>query len=114
MKGYLLDEIVSGEAVQGNSNRVGFRIKEGATFSSLTASVVKTEQIEDVFVVNMKDLSLVNLKKKNSTSASVSASSPIFPLSCYVHTTHAISDSLGAPPYFELLHEFHLHLDEEY
>ena len=39
---------------------------------------------------------------------------PVLPLSHYAHATHAALASLGAPPDFESLQVFELHLQEEY
>ena len=77
-------------------------LKEGAT-STLMADV-KSEMPEGVFVVDVE----------GSTPATASTSSPSFSLSRYAHATQATLASLGAPPIFEPLRAFQLHLQEEY
>lgn len=62
-------------------------LKEDATFTSLAASVVKTEQAEGIFIVDVEGTFLDEPKENMSTSVSASTSSPIFSFSCYVHAT---------------------------
>ena len=87
MKGCSLDGTVSGGAVLGNSDGVGFHIEGDVTSNSLTAHVVKTEQAEGVFVVDVEGTFPGEPKEKVPISASASTSSPSFPLSRYAFAT---------------------------
>ena len=89
-------------------------LKEGATSSSMADSDVKTEVSEGVYVVDVKGGSLDWPKAKSYASTTVSMSSPVLPLSRYAYATQAAIASSGAPPYFESLWAFELHLHEEY
>ena len=89
-------------------------LKEGATSSSLAPLVVKMEQVESVFVVDVEEAFPSEPREKILASASASTLSPIFPLSRYAKATQAALASLGVPPNFDPLQEFQLHLEEEY
>ena len=62
-------------------------LKDDASSSSLAAPVVKTEQVKNVFVMNVKGTFPGEYEEKVPTSASASMSSPSFPLSRYVQAT---------------------------
>jgi hypothetical protein len=91
-----------------------FVLKEDASFSSLAFLVVKTKQAKGFFIVDVEGNFPNESKEKNSTFTSVSTLSPIFPFSHYFQAIQAIITSLGAPLDFDLMHEFQLHLEEEY
>ena len=87
---------------------------EGANSISLALPMVKTEQEENTFFVDVEGEFPSESKNKVLASASTSTSNPIFPVSHYVQTTQVALASLGATPTFDPLHEFQLHLEEEY
>ena len=90
-----------------------FALKEGTASSSLDASVVKMEQAEGVFVVNVEGTFPCKPKDKVPASTFANNWSPIFPFSRYAQATHAALASLGAPPYFHSLQEFQLHSEKK-
>ena len=61
-------------------------LKKCAILSSFSTFVVKIEQSKDVFVVDVEGCFHGEPKEKIHASASVSMSSPIFPLSHYTQT----------------------------
>ena len=75
---------------------------------------VKSEVPEGVYVVDVEGDSPSEPKDKGFAPAAASTSSPILPLSRYAQATQAALAYLGAPPVFEPLREFELHLQEEY
>ena len=89
-------------------------LKEGAASSSLVAPVVKPAQAEGVVVVDVEGSFPGGPKDKALASASVSTSNLSLPLARYAQATQVTLTSLGAPPDFDPLHEFQLHLEEEY
>ena len=88
-------------------------LKGGATFSWLAKPVVKTEQEEYVFVVDMEATFLNKPKKNVSTFISASTSSLIFSVFGYAQATEAALASLGVLP-VDPMQVFQLHLEEEY
>ena len=80
----------------------------------MTVSEVRSEVPEEVYVVDVKGASPGEPKAKDHAPAAASTSSPILPLSRYVQATQAALASLGAPPNFEPLRAFELHLQEKY
>ena len=83
-------------------------LKEGAASSLMAVPQVKS------VVPDVEEVSPSEPKDKGSALTVASMSSPILPLSCYAQITHAALASLGAPPIFEPLQTFELHLQEEY
>ena len=71
---------------------------------------VKSEVPEEVYMVDVKGTSPGEPNDKGSVPATASTSSPILPLFRYAQATQAALASLGAPPVFELLQTFELHL----
>lgn len=59
-------------------------LMEGAISSSLAPPVVKTEQAQSVFVVDVEGVFFNEPREKVFAFASASMSSPIFPFFCYV------------------------------
>ena len=64
-----------------------YALKNGASFCSLGALVVKMEQAKDLFVVNGEGISPSEHEENVHASKSASSLSPIFSLSCYAQTT---------------------------
>ena len=79
-------------------------LKEGTASSLMAGPHVKSEVSEGIFVVDVE----------GAVPATATTSSPSLSLSRYAHATHAALISLGAPPIFEPLRAFELHLQEEY
>lgn len=76
-------------------------LKEGATPNSLAILVMKTEQAEGIFVVDVEGTFLGEPKEKVLPFTSASTLSPVFPLSRYAKATQMPLASLGAPPNFD-------------
>ena len=89
-------------------------LKEGTASSLMAVPEVKSEVPEEIYVVNVEEASPGKPKDKGSAPTATSTSSVIFPLSRSTQATQAALASLGAPPVFEPLREFELHLQEEY
>ena len=85
-------------------------MKEGVTSNSLAAPMMKTEQLESVFIVDVERAFLSEHKENVHFFVSVSTSSPIFPFSRYAQITRVALASLGTPSNFDPLQEFQLHL----
>ena len=85
-------------------------LKEGSTSSLMAVSEVKSEVPEGVYVVNVQGISPSEPKDKGSAPTVASTLSPILPLSRYAQAIQAALASLGAPPVFEPLWAFELHL----
>jgi hypothetical protein len=75
---------------------------------------VKTEVQKGVYVVDVEGASPINSTAQGQAPAVASTSSPVLPLSRYAQTTQAALASSMAPPNFEPLRAFELHLHEEY
>ena len=78
-------------------------LKEGATSSSLATPIVKIEQMEGVFVVDVEGTFFNEPKKKVHASTSTSTSSPVFLLFGYAQATQTALASLRALPYSDPL-----------
>jgi hypothetical protein len=89
-------------------------LKEGAASSFMAVPEVKMEVQEGVYVVDVEGASLINSTAQGQALAAASASSPVLLLFRYAQATQAALASLGAPPDFEPLQAFELHLQEEY
>lgn len=100
--------------VLGDSGGVGSALKEDMASSLLAEPMVKTEQAESIFVVDVEITFRSEPKKNIFASASTSTPDLIFPLSRYSHATHAVLTFLRAPHDFDPLQEFQLHLEENY
>ena len=68
----------------------------------------------EVYVVDVEGVSPGEPLPKGPTLVTPSISSLVLPLSHYAHATHTTLASLRAPPDFEPLRRFELHLQEEY
>ena len=75
---------------------------------------VNSEVPEGVYAVDVEGASHGEYKDKGHALAAASTLSPILPLSHYAQATHAALASLRAPPVFEPLRAFELHLQEEF
>jgi hypothetical protein len=89
-------------------------LKEGATSSLMAVPEVKTEVPEGAIAVDVEEASHDEPRATGYAPAAASTSSPVLPLSRYAQATQAALASLGAPPDFEPLQAFKLHLQEEY
>ena len=76
--------------------------------------VIKMEQTEGIFVMDVEGSFPNKSKEKVHASTSASTSSLVFPLSHYGQAIQAALIFLRAPPDFNPLHEFHLHLKKNY
>ena len=80
----------------------------------MAISEVKTEVPEGIYVVDVDRVSPNDPRAKNYAHTAASTSNPILPLSRYAQATQTALASLGAPPDFEPLRTFELHLQKEY
>ena len=86
MEGRSLNKATPGGAVQGDTSGVS-ALKEGAASSSLAPLVVKTDQAESVFVVDVEGAFPSEPREKAPAFASASTLSPIYSLSHYAKAT---------------------------
>lgn len=108
-----MDGATPNEVVLTNMGGIDFRIKRGTTSNSLAAPMVRTEQVESIFIVDVEVIFPCELKEKVFVSTSTTTSSPLFPLYCYAHATHAALAPLKATLDFDHLHKFQFYLEEE-
>lgn len=103
-----------GGVIPGNASGIGFHIEGGRNFQFIGHCCGKTEQPKGVFVVDVKGTFPSEPKENVYASTSTNISSPVFLLSRFAQTTYAALTYVRAPPNFDPLQLFQLHLEEEY